>query len=1106
MLPLGIQACVMVMGALLFGQKVTPTPLRERQPVFIENRGQWPPEVLYMCRLSGHTAWITRKGLLIDFQRIEPLSRISDTSMPSSLCKGHRIYMRLIGASPHPQVEPKTQKPHYYNFFIGNNPDRWVSFVRAYEEVWLREVYPGIHLRYYTEGKQLRYDFVVDPGADLSQVRFTLNGTERTQLTEKGLHLQTVFGEVYVCELRTFQEGKALPTTFVRQNDTYTIQVAHYNPQKSLWIDPLIYSTFLGAENYDAATAIAVTPTGEAIITGWTMSQQFDTTPGAYQTTNAGYDVFITKLSPDGSSLIFSTYLGGTDIDQADDLTIDGTGAIYVAGRTSSLNWPVLNAPQPTYGGGPADAFITKLSPTGNTLLHSTYVGGSDADRAYGIAVDGNSAVYATGFTSSSDFPTTTGALQATYGGGAYDAFVVKMNSGGSTWSYATYLGGNRTDIGRALQVDATGTVYVGGETDSPNFPVTPGCFQNIPGGLNSVDVFIAKITPTSGGLVYATYLGGNTDDYIRDLQINSAGEVYVAGNTEGNFPTTSGVVQNTYRGGGADGFITKLNTSGSGLVFSTYLGGNNIDVVFGIGLGPNGDIYVAGQTNSTNYPTTPGAYQRLYAGSKDGFLTKLNPSASAILYSTYIGGSNSDEAYDIAVDATGAALLAGETYSLNYPVTPNAYQTTFTPATTYHTEAFVSKLCPIGVALTSAPSTANQTACIGSPITSIQYQIYGTPSFSLTGLPPGVSYTVSGNRITISGTPTTTGSFSYVLTVDSACGSVSVSGTIEVISAPTITLISPSGTDNQTLCANEQLIPISYSFPINSTVVVSNLPQGVGYGSSSSSVTILGTPSNPGSYTYTVTVYTPCGNVSTSGTISVNTPAYASWISGSETQSLCIGSAMFPIQYSLSGHTSLNVVGLPVGVSYTLSGNTLTLSGTPQAAGVFPYQVLANGCQTPIASGSLEVDTIDLRVNVSPSGLTSLQANAVYQWLDCSAGYTAIPNANAPSFTPTSAGLYAVIVGHGACYDTSACVFWGTTSLEAPLAEWRIFPNPTREWVQIQTDKPTQLEVLDITGRLLLRWEVPAGHSLRPIPLPVGWYWVRESSSGQVRPLAIQP
>jgi hypothetical protein len=325
------------------------------------------------------------------------------------------------------------------------------------------------------------------------------------------------------------------------------------------------------------------------------------------------------------------------------------------------------------------------------SLAYSTYLGGSNSDDGIGIAMDQSGNAYVTGDTTSSDFPTTAGALQTTLRG-LSDAFVTKLDSTGSALVYSTYLGGSSSDEqGDGIAVDASGNAYVTGFTLSSDFPTTPGALQTTLQGFS--DAFVTKLNSTGSALVYSTYLGGSDSDGGFGIAVDSLGNAYITGSTESfDFPTTAGALQTTF-GGNGDAFVSKLNSVGS-LVYSSYLGGSNIDNGEGVAVDSFGNAYVTGETLSSDFPTTVGSLQTALRGGDDAFVTKLNSTGSALVYSTYLGGNSLDGGIGIAVDSPGNAYITGFTESIDFPTTPGALQTTFGRSPDH---AFVSKIsfCP---------------------------------------------------------------------------------------------------------------------------------------------------------------------------------------------------------------------------------------------------------------------------------------------------------------------------------------------------------------------------------------------------------------------------
>ncbi len=384
----------------------------------------------------------------------------------------------------------------------------------------------------------------------------------------------------------------------------------------------LIYGTYLGPAEF--GFGIALDSAGNAYVTGYTGSPGFPTTPGAFDTSyNGNEDAFVAKLSADGSSLLYGTYLGGTHLDHGKAIAVDAAGNAYVTGESKSINFPTTSGAfdiTPN-GGALSDGFVSKLSADGTSLVYSTFLGGSHEDFGTSIALDTGGNAYVTGYTQSTDFPTTPGSFDPSDNGNP-DGFVTKLNAAGAGLVYSTYMGGFAFDVCDAIALDSAGNVYVTGRTDSSDFPISPGTYDNSISANG--DAFAAKLSATGASLVYGTFLGGSGFDRGRGIAVDAAGNAYVTGNASSpDFPTTPGAFDTSHNGD-VDAFVTKVNTAGTNLVYSTYLGGSSPDSGSGIAVDAAGNAHVVGSTASTNFPTTPGVLKRRNRGAYDAFITKF--------------------------------------------------------------------------------------------------------------------------------------------------------------------------------------------------------------------------------------------------------------------------------------------------------------------------------------------------------------------------------------------------------------------------------------------------------------------------------------------------
>jgi hypothetical protein len=1109
-------------------------------PAFIENKGQWHPDVLYLCRLGGLDAWITKWGVSYTFFKLEekPSAQAREPFLREKFGRreveliGHRVLMKLRGCAAHPQREGRELLEGYYNYLIGNDPTRHATYVRRYKEAWVKGVYAGIDMRYYLEGGRLRYDWVVEPGGDPSQIVFGLEGSEKTYIDSEGrLVFTTRFGEVKLAELRVYQGDREIAGRFVERPGGWGIEVGSYDPTQLLVIDPLVYSTYIGGSNWDYGNAIAVDGSGYAYVTGWTTSTNYDVTPGAFQTTNGGgRDVFVTKLNATGTALVYSTYIGGARDDEGDGIAVDGSGYAYVTGWTNSTDYDVTPGAFQTYGGGlyydpKWDVFVTKLNAAGTALVYSTYIGGWRNDGGNAIAVDGSGNAYVTGYTDSDDYDVTPGAFQTTFGGGG-DVFVTKLNATGTALVYSTYLGGSGGDGGNAIAVDGSGYAYVTGETNSTRYDVTPWAFQPTKGGGR--DVFVTKLNATGTDLVYSTYIGGSGDEVGFGIAVDGSGYAYVTGYTEStDYDVTPGAFQPT-KGGGRDVFVTKLNATGTDLVYSTYIGGSGEDRGNAIAVDGSGYAYVTGVTDSTDYDVTPGAFQPTKGGGKDVFVTKLNATGTALVYSTYIGGSYDDYGHAIAVDGSGYAYVTGGSDSPDYDVTPGAFQTT----NGSDWDIFVTKVCH-PITLTSAPGTNNQTVCVDTAITPITYSTTGATGATFSGLPAGVTGTFSGGNITISGRPTVTGTFNYTVTLTGGCGGVTTAtGTIIVQpNNTTITLTSAPGTNNQTVCVDTAITPITYSTTGATGATFSDLPTGVTGTFSGGNITISGTPTATGTFNYTVTLTGGCGNITATGTIIVrpNNTITLTSAPGTNNQTACVNTAITPITYRTTGATGATFSGLPAGLTGTFSGGNITISGIPTVAGTFNYTVtLTGGCGNVTATGTIIVQpnitltsapgtdnqTVCVNTAITPITYSTTGATgATFSGLPTgvtgtfSGGYITI------SGTPTVAGTFNYTVTlTGGCGNVTATGMLVVNACQPTSLlgggggepRWRVYPNPTSGSFVIESSEDGTFELINGHGQVVQVYEVRRGRAELRATLSAGVYYLREQRSGTVQKVVI--
>ena len=722
----------------------------------------------------------------------------------------------------------------------------------------------------------------------------------------------------------------------------------------------LTLGTFVGgnvAGGNDVALAIDVDDLGQAYLTGYTQSVDFPTTAGAFDATlNGSTDVFVAKLNADGSSMEYGTYLGGNGTSIGLGIAVDAVGSsVYVTGYTQSASFPTTAGAFDTSFGGTQDVFVAKLGPTGS-LDYGTYLGGSSFEQGSGIAVDSAGSAYVTGYTQSISFPTTAGAFDTTSNGSS-DVFVVKLNPAGSGLEYGTYLGGTSDDLGNGIAVDAVGSAYVTGSTQSTGFPTTPGAFDTTWNGSNDVfgpnanDVFVAKLNPTGSGLEYATYLGGTLGDAGTGLAVDAAGSAYVTGSTTStSFPTTAGAFATTSNGG-SDVFVAKLNPTGSGLEYATYLGGTSDDLGTGIAVDAAGSAYVTGSTTSTSFPTTADAFDTTANGGSDVFVAKLSPAGSGLTYGTYLGGSATDQGFAIAVDAAGSVYVTGDTNSTSFPTTAGTFDTSYNAGY----DAFVVKLgdpdadsdgvpdsvdnCPVSYNPDQADADADGAGDVCDP----------TPTGPLTPVidfGPAPTPTYLGGDFAVSATTTNTDTSTLTYSVASGpCAVVDTSaGTFSSTGAGTCRLeASGAATANFVAASAQQDVTIAKA---GATVTLSGLIQT--YTGSPLSPSAATTPSglaidwtnapqtNVGTYPVTATVNDPNYQGAASGTFVIKAPpsALSVTLQSPNGGERLVKSVPFTIQWTATGKDDLNPSSFDVALSWKGGSMFRNIAGCTNLSG----------------------------------------------------------------------------------------------------------------------------------------------------------------------------
>jgi len=690
---------------------------------FIQNDGQINEKVRFYEKGSGHTIFFTERGVSLSLtsgqeqeatnRKSEDRNQNQDTSRTSVplVSKGSNGKMEKmagkfeiqnpnfqlvklipLGANKHPEIIEEGLQKGKVNYLIGNKPAKWKTNIPTYQDVVYKDIYKNIDMKFYGNNHQLEYDIIVKPGANPSHIKLAYEGIEDLRVTEeRNMEMYLKEGKIIQKKPYIYQEigGKRVEvegrfnivTRGKKQEGRYSslknpkskiqnpkfvfgFHVASYDKRYPLVIDPvLVYSTYLGGSSLDRGYDIAVDTSGNAYVTGLTESTNFPTDSSISDSYAGNGDVFVTKIDASGGSLVYSTYIGGTGYDYGSSIAVDSSGNVYISGGTGSSDFPTVAAIYENHAGGDYDAFISKIDASGSSLIYSTYLGGGSTDRGNDIAVDTSGNTYIAGYTSSTDFPAA-GAIYES-NAGPPSAFVAKINASGNSLVYSTYLGGNALDSGSNIDVDNSGNVYITGYTESDDFPMVAPIFGSYAGGG---DAFITKINASGSSLVYSTYLGGSLRDGSHGvIVVDNSGNAYISGGTESNdFPTASALYE-SYAGGSSDAFITKIDASGSSLFYSTYLGGSGYDRINAFAVDTDGNAYVAGFTNSTDFPVVAALYENYEGGLSDVFIAKIDNSGSNLVYSTYLGGNDIDDAYGIAIDTAGNAYVTGRTYSEDY-------------------------------------------------------------------------------------------------------------------------------------------------------------------------------------------------------------------------------------------------------------------------------------------------------------------------------------------------------------------------------------------------------------------------------------------------------
>lgn len=1016
------RACAATGDAQPSNRATASAPNKNLPLSFEINAGQTSSEVNFFSRGPGYGLFLTQAGAVIRFS--DPAGNLV-------------LRMNPVGAKPGLPPVGEDELPGRINYIRGNDPKKWTTDVRTYGAVRYRNVYPGIDMIFSGKDRNLEYSFVLAPDADERQIEMDVDGADHIEIGTNGdLLIQKAgttisFKKPIAYQLNAnaaadpahsstpLSDQHFVEAKYMLDHHRVRFWVQHYDRNRALVIDPtLSYSTYVGGSNQDYGTNLVADSAGNVYASGYTASVDFPTTAGALQTScgggcaNGTYDAYVMKLNAAGTALLYATYLGGSANEYEYGLFVDSAGDAYVAGQTFSNDFPVTAGAFQTACSGhciSADGFIAELNPSGSGLIYSTYIGGTGVDRVDAIVVDSEGNAYITGGTQSTNFPVTPGVFQPTCNCvSTSDAFVAEMNPTGTSLIYSSYLGGSSADLAYAIAIDAAGSAFLTGYTQSVDFPVTAGAFQTT---LNApVAAFVTKVSPGAKSMIYSTYLGGSSGVQGNRVCYTCGTSVVVDGNGNAlvtgltldlDFPTTPGAYQTTLHGTsfGHDAFVTNLNSSGTGLLYSTFLGGGSDDGGTSLALDSSGNIYLRGNTLSTDFPVTAGAVQSTLGGSYDAFVAEFDPTLSKLLYSTYLGGQAAEfgmATHNLALDSQSPPniFVTGYTLSTNFPTTAGAFQASNHGGN----DAFITKISPspnVGL----SPSTVN----------------FGNQQVGKTSAPQTVTLTNTGNLDLSPPSFLLTGTNSSDFAQTNTCGTSPLapqaSCTINLTFTPTLFA---SETANLSITDNApdspQTIPLSgtgagatatlsaTSLTFPQTVLKTNsAPQSVTLTNTGSQTLHLTSLTVTGDYSQTNT----CGTTLNAGASCMITVTFTPTLPNTRTGTVTITDDAInsPQTVSLTGvgtavslsPTSLNFGAVSVGTSSSPQTVTLTNVGSASVtfkgitfSGRYPANYSqTNNCLPSVAAGA----SCSITVTFTPTATGSRPANLSIS--DNGGGYT---------------------------------------------------------------------------------------------------------------------
>lgn len=872
---------------------------------FEANQGQSDPRVKFLAHGPGYSVFLTSGQMVL---ALRPSAVTVNADPPSSATGSNRtgavIEINLVGADPNPAVSGENPQAGKVNYFIGKDPKKWRTNVPTYRQVRYKSIYPGIDLVYYGNQASVEHDFVLAPGADPSQIQLDVKGTDRLSLAANGdLVLSKGSDEVRLQAPIVYQEfhGMKVPISgaYTLQNSSrVSFSLGAYDKTMPLVIDPvLVYGTFLGGIADEQAVGISVDSAGSAYVAGWTQSSNFPLA-GENGPLPGGQCAFVAKLDVSGSSLIYADFIGGSSETVPTAMVMDSSNHVFITGYTYASDFPTVN-PYQANSAAPPDGFVTEVSADGASLLYSTYLGGSSYDYPYGIALDAADDIYVAGATYSQDFPVAN-AFQSTVSAnqngyyGQY-GFLTKFTPDGSTLTYSTYYAGSQNIVQscygqpcwpspyssvRGIAVDGAGNAYVGGVTNTYDFPVSVSPYEATNTTTYDEQVgFVGKFS-SGGNLLYSTYFAAVPANYyyffVNAIAVDSTGSAYITGyDYTQALPVTT---PNLCASGCSVGYITKFDPTGSTLVYSTYLATDIDAYPQSVLVDASGDAYVLSQSGGGDSRQLVNPIET-FNNQQDLFLQEIDPTGSIQLFSTFLGGYGTDYPGGIALDSSAAIYVTGYTNSSDFPVTAAALQNTLGG----NYDAFVSK---IGTA--SAPAVAispslvqfsiRPVGSVSQPNTSLLRNM-GSAPLTISSLTTTGDFSETDNcgsgvaaastcTFTVTFSPTAPGPrYGSIMIQDDGAGSPHFinlvgNGATAVADLTPASLSFPSLQINQTSSAQTATLTNNG----NATLVISNIAISAAYAQTNTCPGSLGIGS---SCTFSIT-FTPTAGGASNGTLSI--------------------------------------------------------------------------------------------------------------------------------------------------------------------------------------------------------------------------------------------